>query len=660
MGPWLALLGSCRTARSLARVHARLVAAGLGGDLPCQTKLASAYAELGDIAGAAAVFYRVDNPDLYSWKVMLRWLLQREKHAGVLGLYSRMRLAGLAPDNSVYAGSLKAAAELRCSWQARKLHCVIAKAGGSPDGFVLNTLLDAYGKCGALDCARRVFDEMPDRDVVSWSCMIGGCVQNESAEEGLSLFIRMRRETETEPNEFTVGGLVAAGSALDSPRLGRCVHGYVIKRFMAGNVFLATRLLGMYAEWGMTDDARGVFDQLPAVDVVSWTAMIAGYAQAGAPRRAVELFRGGGGGAAVPNAFTLASLLSAASQLEDPVLGETLHGLAAKLGLGEEAQVTNAALTMYARGGRFCDARRLFDACAGPRRDVVTWNAIIAGYAQGGLAVEALSLFLRMRSAGPAPDAVTFVAALSACAAAGDFSAGQQCHAEATKRGVLANVFVATALLDVYAKSGDEAAARAIFDGMSRRSNATWGAMISAHGAHGDPARSLALLGEMAAATTTMTAAKDHVTPNEAVYTAALTACRHTGMVAEGRELFSRLCADPETAPSMAHYSSMVDLLARAGRLEEAMEFIQRMPQPPSAGVWGAFLHGCRVHSQIDLGESAVRRMLELHPTDASYYLLMSGLYASQGRWPEAAKIRQLMRSRGLSKSPGCSISNTC
>ncbi|CAA7393516.1 unnamed protein product [Spirodela intermedia] len=640
---WPALLGSCPTARSLARIHGWLVAGGLGDDLSCQTKLASTYASLGDMDRATAVFERIQNPDLYSWKVMLRWYLGRESYAQAIGVYARMRLSTKTADNIVFSGVLKAAAELRNLREGRRLHCDIVKVG-NPDDFVLNSLLDMYAKCGAPGSSRRVFDKIPNRDVVSWTSMISGYVQNGHAEEGLILFNQMRK-TETDPNGFTVGTLLAACSKLEALQEGRWIHGYVIKRSMNENPFLVTGLLDMYAKCGMVADARRVFDELPAVDLISCTAMIAGYTQGGHPLHAVKLFSDVRSADMVPNSFTVASIVSAAAQLEDRSLGKTAHGLAIKFGLEEEVEVRNALLTMYAKCGLIPDADHLFD--RSPHRDVIAWNAMMAGYSQNGLCHEALLLFARMRSTSAAPDAVTFVNALSACAGLGDLSTGSQCHSNAAKCGVLANVFVGTALLDLYAKCGDAESARVVFDGMTHRSQVTWCAMIGGYGVHGDSGNSLSLFREMLG---------ENLPPNDATFTAILSACGHAGMVGEGQEVFYRMCRDHKIFPSMKHYSCIVDLLARAGRLDDAMEFIGNMPAEADAAVWGAFLHGCRVHSRMELGESAVHRMLDLHPQNASYYLLMSNLYASEGRWREAAKIRELMKSRGLSKSPGCSL----
>ncbi|MQM00380.1 hypothetical protein Taro_033120 [Colocasia esculenta] len=639
---WLALLGSCPNVRSLARVHGWLVAHGLAHNLLCETKLASTYASLGDMGSARMVFDALQSPDLYSWRVMFRWYLEMEQYSEAVGFYRRMRRCTKGMDDLIISGVLKACAASNNLSEGEKVHCDVVKVG-NPDDFVVNGLVCMYAKCGEVERSRKLFDEIPERNVVTWTSMINGYVQNDHPEKGFILFNRMRN-VGTEPNEFTLRSLLAACSKLDALHQGRWIHGCIIKRCMTMNSFLVTGLLDMYAKCGKISDARGVFDELHDVDLVSWTAMIVGYAQEGCPIEALKLFSDIRWADMVPNSVTVASILSVSAQLSEPDLGKAIHGLAIKRRLEEEIEVRNALISMYTKCSMIDDASCIFG--RNLHKDVVAWNAMMAGYAQNGFGYEALLLFRRMRLEGPFPDAVTFVNVLSACACLGSLWLGCACHAYVVKYGALSNVYVGTALLNLYAKTGDAESARSIFDGMMNRSKVTWCAMIGGYGVQGDSGHSLSLFREMLG---------EDLQPNDVAFTSILSACGHTGKVGEGQTYFDSMYRDYKILPSMKHYTSLIDLLSRAGRLEEALEFIQNMPLEADAGALGAFLHGCQLHSRMELGEVAMRRMLELHPQNASYYLLMSNLYASQGRWDDAAKIRELMKARGLNKSPGCS-----
>ncbi|KAK7362414.1 hypothetical protein VNO77_04525 [Canavalia gladiata] len=636
----------CTNLQTLKKFHASLLIQGLTSHLLTHTKLLSLYASFGLLHHARILFDRFPSPDFYSFKVMLRSYFLNDMHSHVVSFYHLMRLS-FSPfrDDVVFSVVLKACSELRDVVQGTILHCHLIKAA-PPDSFVLTSLVDVYSKCGHVASARRVFDEIPDRNVVSWTSMIVAYVQNDCAREGLCLFNRMR-EGFVDGNEFTVGSLVTACTKLGFLHQGKWVHGYVIKNGIGINSFLVTSLLNMYVKCGDIRDARAVFDELCVVDddLVSWTAMIVGYSQRGYPHLALELFTDEKWLGLLPNSVTVASLLSACGQLGNDVMGKLLHALVVKCGL-DDPPVRNALVDMYAKCCAISDARCVFETTVD--KDVVSWNSIISGYAQSGFASQALELFQRMRLESFAPDAVSVVGVLSACASLGALQLGSSVHAFSLKNGLISgSIYVGTALLNFYAKCGDAESARMVFDGMWEKNTVTWSAMIGGYGVQGDGSGSLALFRDML---------KEELEPNEVVFTTILAACSHSGMVGEGSRLFNLMCWELNFVPSMKHYACMVDLLARAGSLEEALDFIDKMPVQPSVSVFGAFLHGCGLHSRFDLGEVAIRRMLELHPDQACYYVLVSNLYASDGRWGMVKQVREMIKQRGLNKVPGCSL----
>ncbi|KAJ9174203.1 hypothetical protein P3X46_017254 [Hevea brasiliensis] len=641
--PCFYLLGLCKNIHSLKKIHGLLIVDGLAGDLLCSTKLVSLYGSFGCIDDARLLFDRIPNPDLYSWKVMLRWYFLNDLYWEIIGLHTRMRMCLREHDNVVFSIVLKACSELRNIDEGRKIHSQIIKAV-NPDSFVLTGLVDMYAKCGEIECSRDVFDECLDRNVVSWTSMIAGYVQNDCPVEGLILFNRMR-EGLIAANQFTVGSLVTACTKLGALHQGKWVHGYAIKNGVELNSYVVTALLDMYVKCGVIRDARSVFDKLSSIDLVSWTAMIVGYTQSGFSNEALKLFMNKKWVDISPNNVTIVSVLSACAQLGNLNLGRSVHGLGIKLGF-EEPAVVNALVDMYAKCRMNRDARYIFETVSD--KDVVAWNSIISGYNQNGSAYEALELFRQMRMGSLLPDAVTLVSVFSACAFIGALRVGSSLHAYSIKGGLLSsNVYVGTALLTLYAKCGDAKSARTIFDGMGEKNTVTWSAMIGGYGIQGDGGGSLALFNDMLG---------EELKPNEVIFTAILSACSHTGMVGEGWNLFISMCQEYNFVPSDKHYACMVDLLARSGRLEEAWDFIEKMPVQPEVSLFGAFLHGCGLHSRFDLGEIAIRRMRELHPDKACYYVLMCNLYASDGRWNQVKEVRELMKHKGLIKTPGCSL----
>ncbi|KAJ4825323.1 hypothetical protein Tsubulata_043498 [Turnera subulata] len=520
----------------------------------------------------------------------------------------------------------------------KTVHGLLVVHGLTRDISFNTKLVSLYGSFGHAKLARLVFDRIPDPDFYSCKVMLRWYFLNDLYREILGFYALMRlRCRDTDNVVFSV--VLKACSESRNACEGRKIHCQIVK---AGS---PDALLDMYVKCGAIRDARCVFDELYCTDLVSWTAMIVGYTQNGFPKEALKLFTDNKWAGILPNNVTIASILSACAQLGNLSWGRLVHALAIKLGL-VLPNVTNALVDMYAKFHKNEYSRYLFEQLSD--KDVITWNSIISGFSQNGSVYEALELFYRMRRGNVLPDAVTIVSALSALASLGALQVGSSLHAYSVKKGLLSsNVFMGTALLTFYGKCGDVRSARKVFNSMEEKSTITWSAMIGGYGIQGDGHNSLALFGEMLRA---------ELKPNEATFTSILSACSHTGMVRDGWRLFTSMCQDYNFVPSMKHYSCMVDLLARSGRLEEAYDFISNMPLRPDISLFGAFLHGCGLYSRFDLGEVAIKRMMELHPDEASYYVLMCNLYAADGRWNQVRQVRELMVNRRLNKSPGCSL----
>ncbi|XP_068666349.1 pentatricopeptide repeat-containing protein At2g03380, mitochondrial-like [Aristolochia californica] len=314
-------------------------------------------------------------------------------------------------DHVIFSITLKASSELHDFNEGRKLHSLIFKVG-SCDSFVSTGLIGMYAKCGIVEFARDVFNEVSEKDVVSWTSMIAGYVQNDGAEEGLNLF-NERRWILVEPNELTVGFLLNACLKLAALHQGKWVHGYIIKNEVSLNSLLGTSLLDMYVKCGNIADARCVFNELPAIDLASWTAMVLGYTQRGHPSKAMELFPEKKWETMVPNSVTITGLLSACLPLRKVKMRRVVHLLGIQFGLVEDAIVRNDLVDMYAKCGMVGYANFIFS--SNLSEDVVPWNSMIGGFALNGYAIEALSWFHRLRSSSTLPDAVTLVNVISAC-----------------------------------------------------------------------------------------------------------------------------------------------------------------------------------------------------------------------------------------------------
>ncbi|XP_050368129.1 pentatricopeptide repeat-containing protein At1g08070, chloroplastic-like [Argentina anserina] len=406
-----------------------------------------------------------------------------------------------------------------------------------------------------------------------------------------------------------------------------------------------------------------------------WNTIIRGYSLSSTPLRAVEFYRMMILSGTEPNSYTFPFVLKSCARIgaASPE-GKQLHGHVLKLGLGCDAFVHTSLINMYAKSGelenarlvfdksclrdavsytalitgyvsRGCmdDARRLFDEMLA--RDAVSWNAMISGYAQSGRFEEALGLFEEMRRANVVPNESTMVSVLSACAHLGALDLGKWIHVYIDKKlQSLSNAPLQTSLIDMYAKCGNIEAAKQVFDGMEDKSLASWNAMITGLAMHGEANAALELFSKMG---------DEGIKPDDITFVGVLSACNHGGLVDLGRKYFSSMTKDYNISPQLQHYGCMIDLLGRAGLLDEAEALMKTMEMKPDGAVWGSLLGACRTHKRVEMGEYVAKHVFELEPENAGAYVLLSNIYAGAGMWDDVARIRTTLNDMGIKKVPG-------
>jgi pentatricopeptide repeat protein len=302
-----------------------------------------------------------------------------------------------------------------------------------------------------------------------------------------------------------------------------------------------------------------------------------------------------------------------------------------------DLRVGSALVHMYAKSGSIGDARLVFDRM--DERDVITWNVMIGAYAEIGAAVEAYQLFLQMIQQGFIPDRITYVSILNACASAGVLEWVKEVHSFVLKAGLESDLRVGNALVHVYAKSGSMEDARGLFDRMKERDVVTWNIMIAGLAQHGCGHEALEVFRKMNAVA---------VKPDGYSFVAVLSACSHAGLVDEFRRLFMAMMQEHGIEPTVLHYTCMVDLLGRAGHLDEAKHYIENMLVEPNEATWGALLGACRTYGNVALGEHAAKELLKLKPKNASTYVLLTNIYAAADQWEDASLLRKMMHERGI------------
>eukprot|EP01018_Ginkgo_biloba_P034602 Gb_21765 [translate_table: standard] len=647
---YASLLHLCTCAKALAegkRVHAHMLKSGIQLNVFLGTKLVSMYVNCGSLGDARQVFDELPMRNVYICSAMIGGYARNMHYREALTLFRQMHLGGVKPDSFVITSVLPACANLAVLELGKEIHAYVVKIGLELDVFVGNALIDMYGKCQSLENARQVFDKMSQRDYVSWNSMIGGYAQNGHSDEALKLFIRMQLLGK-KPDVVTWNAMIAGYA-----QSGHCDEAFKFFRQMerAGimpTVISWTSMIAGYAQNGRAEEAWKIFCQMQLTgikpNVVTWTAMIVGYAKNGHPDEALRLFGQMQLAGFTPNSITVTSVLWACTRLEALRQSKEIHAYVVKSLFHSDIIVGNAFIDMYAKCLRLENARQIFDKLS--QRDVVSWNAMIAGYARSGHSDEALRLFRQMQLSCTKPNTATIVSILPACAHLASLQHGKEIHDYVIRSGFVLGAAVGSALVDMYAKCGSIELARHVFDKISETDVISWTTMIVGYAMHGHGKDALTLFDKMLL----MNLEPDHIT-----FIGVLSACSHAGLVDKGWHYFDCMSRDYHIIPSVKHYACMVDLLGRAGRLDDAHELINKMPIEPDATVWGALLGACRIHCNIELGECVAGHLFELDPGNPGNYVLLSHIYATAGRWVDVVKVRTMMKDKALKWRPGCS-----
>eukprot|EP01018_Ginkgo_biloba_P030279 Gb_21442 [translate_table: standard] len=546
-------------------------------------------------------------------------------------------------DSYSYSSILQACADMRALSEGKQVHSHIHTSGLEQNIFLETKLVSMYAICGSLDDARLVFDKIPRRNVFLWNAMISGYAKNDLCEQAINLYSQMQRSG-IRPDNFTFPCALKVCANLLYLKQGKEIHNHVITSGFESDVVVKNAIVGMYAKCGNIEIARQVFDKMSHKNVSSWNTIIAGYAQNGHADETLRLLRQMQLEGMKLDPITIVSVLPLCSYFENPQQGKEVHNFVIRNGFDSDVFVSSALIDMYIKCRRMEFAHHVFDKMS--HRNVVSWTSMIAGCAQNGHANEALKLFRQMQMEDVEPNRVTIVSVLPACAHLAALQQGKEIHKFVIKNKLELDVSIGNALLDMYAKCGSIEIARQVFDKVHNRDVVSWSAMIAGYGMHGQGEDALSLFYQMQ---------RECIEPDHITFIGVLSACSHTGLVDEGWQFFNCMQKNYGFSPMVEHYACMVDLLGRAGQLDRAQEFIERMPLEPSASVWGALLGACRVHCNIELGECVSEWLFELEPENVGNYVLLSNIYAAVGQWDGVTKVRMMMKERGLKKVPGCS-----
>lgn len=596
------------------------------------------------------VFKRMDKRNVVSWNTLIAWFVKVLRPYSALERFRDMMVAGIRPTTVSFVNVFPAVSEVEEKNIADALYGMACKFGNefANDMFVLSSAIGVYSDLSDIISARRLFNCAAEKNVEVWNTMIGCYIQNELPEEALILFAEiLKSKGNLLPDTVTFLAALMAVSQLQALTIGQQIHSYIIKEKSPSTlpVIILNALMVMYSRCASVDDAFKLFHQMPERDVVSWNTIISAFVQNRLNFEGLLLAYQMQKEGYNVDSVTITALLSAASDMGDIRIGRETHGYLIRHGM-QCTGLTSYLIDMYTKSGYVEVARRLFNADKTSERDQVTWNAMISGYTQSGQLEQAFSIFRMMLKENQTPNTVTLSSVLPACDPIGGIRSGKQIHGFAIRHSLDRNVFVGTALVDMYSKCGTIAYAEKVFDEMDEKSSVTYTIMISGLGQHGMGQRALSLFRAMQ---------ESGLKPDGITLVAVMAACSYTGLVDEGLELYESIKPEfriPE------HYCCVVDMLGRAGRVEEAYKFVLELGEKGNVvGIWGSLLAACKVHQKFELAKVVAEKLFEIETevNQTGYHVLLSNVYAAERKWENVDRLRKQMKDKGLNKDPGSS-----
>ncbi|KAK7345858.1 hypothetical protein VNO77_16471 [Canavalia gladiata] len=634
-------LGECHLG---AEIHGVALKCGYGSFVFVCNALIAMYAKCGDLDGARVLFdgIMMEKEDTVSWNSIISAHVAAGQCPEALSLYRRMQEVGIASNTYTFVAALQACDNPSFVKLGMEIHAVILKSNHFADVYVANASIAMYAKCGRMEDAKRVFESMLFKDYVSWNTLLSGLVQNERYSEALGYFWDMQNSGQ-KPDQVSVLNMISASGQSGNLLNGMEVHAYAIRNGLDSNMQIGNTLIDTYAKCFCVKYMGHVFEYMPQKDLISWTTIIAGYAQNEFHLEAINLFRKVQLEGMDVDPVMIGSILLACSGLKTKNFIKEIHGYVLKRGLAD-IMLQNAIVNIYGEVGHIGYARREFESIQS--KDIVSWTSMTTSCVHNGLAFEALELFCYLKKSNIQPDSIALISVLSAAASLSSLKKGKEIHGFLIRNGFFLEGPIASSLVDMYARCGTVENSRNIFNSVNLRDVILWTSMINANGMHGCGNEAIALFKKMT---------DENVIPDHITFLALLYACSHSGLMVEGKRFFEIMKYEHQLEPWPEHYACMVDLLARSNSLEEAYHFVRNMPIKPSSEVWCALLGACRIHSNKELGELTAKKLLQLETENSGNYVLISNIFAADGRWNDVEEVRLKMKGNGLKKKPGCS-----
>ncbi|KAK9706727.1 hypothetical protein RND81_07G147900 [Saponaria officinalis] len=625
------------------QIHKIVLVTGYGFDVFVANTLVVVYAKCGEFRDSRRLFDEIPERGVVSWNALFSCYVKGNFFDEAIALFDEMILSSMKPNEFSLSSMLHACAGRGDGVLGRKIHAYLIKLGHQEDQFSINALVDMYAKARDMEDARVVFENMLEPDIVSWNAIIAGCTLHDENDLALELFCKMNNSG-AYPNMFTLSSALKACAGLGLKDVGRQLHSILTKTDINSDPFVGVGLLDMYSKCGAMEDAELIFNSMSEKDSVAWNAMISGYSLNGNDKDALTKFREMFNNGIRFNKTTLAAILKSLSSLHDTEVGSQVHAVSVKSGLNSDDFVMNSLIDLYGKSGNINDTEKIFQESR--IGDLASFTSMITAYSQHGQGEEALKLFRKMQSMELVPDPYACSALLSACVSLSAYELGKQIHVHILKLGYTSDTFAGNSLVNMYSKCGSLDDADRLFCRLSEKGIVSWSAMIGGLAQHGRGKEALELFDWML---------KDGIHPNHVTLVSVLYACSHAGLVDEAKCYFKTMENLYGIEPTLEHYACMIDILARSGKLREALKILNEMPYEPNGAIWGSLLGAAKTHKNVELGQRAAEMLFTLEPDKSSTHVILANLYASAGMWENVTETRRLMKENNVKKEPGMS-----
>ncbi|KAM7274980.1 hypothetical protein ACFE04_016846 [Oxalis oulophora] len=623
-------------------IHACLIKKGFDKDVYLMSALMSFYQRCWGVDSANRVFDELSDRNALLWNEVVMVNLRSEGWVKGFERFREMQFECAKVSSVTIVKMLQACGKVGAIDEGKQVHGYVLRLGLESDLSISNSLITVYSRNKEIELARKVFNSMKNRnssswnsiissytsygyltdaldllgqmelsdekpDIVTWNCILSGHALHGTYDGMLSILQRMQ-DKGSKPNSSSVTSVLQVVIQLGILKIGKQIHGYIIRNGLDYDVYVGTSLVDMYLKNDQLASAHATFDHVKNRNICTWNSLISGYSFKGLFENSKKLL----------------------NQMEEEKIKPDL--------------VTwNSLVSGYSMWGYTDEALAVVDRIksSGLSPNVVSWTALISGCSQQGKYKESLELFVKMQKEGVQPNYATISTLLQTIGHLSLLQKGREIHCVSLKNGLIDDIYVATALIDMYCKSGCLKPAYTVFKMIRNKTLACWNCMIMGFSMYSLGEKAISLFDEMQ---------ELQILPDAVTFTALLSGCKNSGLVPEGWKYFDSMNTDYKIIPTIEHYSCMVDLLGRAGYIDEAWDFIRTLPLKPDASIWGALLASCRVYDNVKYAEVAFKHLIEMEPYNSSNYILMMNLYTISNRWEDVEDIEDLMKVKGVER----------